>query len=229
MKVKFYAHASFRLEGDGVTVVTDPFTPVRSGFEPINEPADIVIMSSATDPFHSDPSHITGDPIVVNALEIPPEGSDVNGLIVRSFPAMESLTFDFQKYFQRDPEANALYHFTIDGVRILHMGDIGNPVAPETLEALAGNVDLLFALTGAHATIALDDLDVAIEAIKPRGIIPMHYYSKKGVLKIEPVERFTERIPKERVTHVGHCEMEFDLSALPVGELPHVFVLEQSR
>jgi hypothetical protein len=37
-------------------------------------------MSSGTDDFHSDPSHVTGDPIVVNALEIPREGIEVRGL-----------------------------------------------------------------------------------------------------------------------------------------------------
>ena len=26
MKIKFYAHASFRLEGDGLAVITDPYT-----------------------------------------------------------------------------------------------------------------------------------------------------------------------------------------------------------
>jgi L-ascorbate metabolism protein UlaG (beta-lactamase superfamily) len=229
MKIKFYAHASFRLEGDGLTVVTDPFTPSLSGFDPINEPADIVIMSSATDDFHCDASHVTGDPAVVNALEIPEEGGEVKGLKIRSFPAMESMTYDFQKYFQRDPDANALYHFTLDGIRVLHMGDIGNPVAPEHLDALDGQVDLLLALTGEHATISLDDLDTVIERVKPKAIIPMHYYSEKGVLEIEPVETFTKRFPAEQVTHVGSSEMELDLSKLPPGGAPHVFVFEQSR
>ncbi len=83
MKIRFYAHASFRLEADGLSVITDPYTPgpQNSGFDPIDEPADIVIMSSATDSFHSDPSHVRGDPTVVNALELPPEGADVRGCI----------------------------------------------------------------------------------------------------------------------------------------------------
>jgi L-ascorbate metabolism protein UlaG (beta-lactamase superfamily) len=170
MKIKFYAHASFRLEGDRLAVITDPYTPARSGFDPIDEPADIVIMSSATDDFHSDPSHVTGDPVVVNAVEIPRAGIEVKGLRIRAFPAMESVTFDFG----RDPDANALYHFALDGLRVLHMGDIGNPVSPEHLDALEGQVDVLLALTGAHATIALDDLDDAITKIRPRVIIPMH-------------------------------------------------------
>lgn len=229
MKIKFYAHASFRLEGDGLSVVTDPYTPARAGFDPIAEPADIVIMSSATDEFHCDASHVTGNPAVVNALEVPPEGGEVKGLKIRSFPAMESMTYDFQKYFQRDPDANALYLFQLDGVRVLHMGDIGNPVAPEHLDALEGEVDLLLALTGEHATIALDDLDVVIDRLKPKVVIPMHYYSAKGVLDIEPVETFTKRFSPDRVTHVGGSELDLDLSELPPTGTPHVFVLEQSR
>ncbi len=102
MKITFYAHASFRLETDGLAVVTDPYTPgpkPGSGFDPIDEAADIVIMSSSTDTFRSDPSHIRGDPVVIDALDLPPEGTNVKGVQIRSFPAMESLMFDFQGEF----------------------------------------------------------------------------------------------------------------------------------
>ena len=230
MKIKFYAHASFRLEADGLVIITDPYTPGpgNSGFDPIDEPADIVIMSSATDDFHSDPSHVRGEPNVINALELPPEGTEVRGIPIRPFPAFESKTFDYQSEFGRDPDANALYLFTLGELRVLHMGDIGNPVAPEHLEALRGQVDVLLALTGEHATISLDDLDVAIEAIGPRVIIPMHYYSPRGVLKIEPVERFVERFSPESVTRVGGPELELKPGSLP-NDAPHVYVLEQSR
>ncbi len=226
MKIRFYAHASFRLEADGLSVITDPYTPgpQNSGFDTIDEPADIVIMSSATDPFHSDPSHVRGDPTVVNALELPPEGADVRGLHIRPFPAMESMTFDFG----RDPDANALYLFTLGGLRVLHMGDIGNPVPQEHLDAMRGNVDVLFALTGAHATIALDDLDAAIDAIGPRVVIPMHYFSSRGVLDIEPVDTFLERHPTDSITRVGGPELELTPESLPTEALD-IYVFEQSR
>jgi L-ascorbate metabolism protein UlaG (beta-lactamase superfamily) len=226
VKIRFYAHASFRLEVDGFAVITDPYTPgpQNSGFDPIDEPADLVIMSSATDPFHSDPSHVRGDPTVVNALELPPEGAEARGLHVRTFPAMESMTFDFG----RDPDANAMYLFTLGGVRVLHMGDIGNPISREHLDALHGKVDLLFALAGAHATIALDDLDAAIEAIGPPVVIPMHYYSSRGVLDIEPVDTFLERYPADSVTWVNGSELELTPESLP-AEAPRIYVLEQSR
>lgn len=225
MKIKFYAHASFRLEGDDLAVVTDPYTPGArgAGFDPIHEPADIVIMSSATDRFHSDPSHVLGNPTVVNAVEIPPEGVTVKDLTIRGLPSMESLTHDFG----RDPRDNAMYTFTLEAIRVLHLGDIGNPIPAEHLAVLEGNIDLMFALTGGHATIALDDLDAAITAIHPRIIIPMHYYSSRGVLNILPVTAFTERWPQDRVSWVGESEMALTRETLP--DEPHVYVLEQSR
>ena len=230
MKITFYAHASFRLEGDGLSVVTDPFTPAISHFDPINEPADIVLMSSATDDFHCDASHVTGNPEVVNTLVLPPEGTVVKGLKVKSYPATESLIFDYQSAYGRDPDANALYHFTLGGLRFLHMGDIGTAIPQGHIDVLKGQVDVLLALTGEHATIALDDLDDAIAQIGPRAVIPMHYYSHKGVLKIEPVETFLNRLPANRITRVGKTSMDLTADMLPaIGAPPHIWVLEQSR
>ena len=44
VKIRFYAYASFRLEVDGFAVITEPYTPgpQNSGFDPIDEPADVV-------------------------------------------------------------------------------------------------------------------------------------------------------------------------------------------
>jgi L-ascorbate metabolism protein UlaG (beta-lactamase superfamily) len=231
MKIKFYAHASFRLEGNGVAVVTDPYTPGPevSNFDPIQEAADLVIMSSATDRFHSDPSHVLGNPLVVNAVEVVSQiGNEANqvtvkGVPIRAFPSMESLTWEYG----RDPEDNAMYLFELEGIRFLHIGDIGNALTEKQLEALAGQVDVMFALTGGNATIALDDLDTAIQAIQPRVIIPMHYFHPKGRLKILPVTEFTKRYPADMVTLVGGSELELTPATLPATQ--HIYVLEQSR
>lgn len=44
----------FGIEGDDTVVVIDPYTPEVAGLDPMHEPADVVVMSSATDKFHSD-------------------------------------------------------------------------------------------------------------------------------------------------------------------------------
>ncbi len=225
MRIRFYAHASFRLETPELAVVTDPYTPgpEGSGFEPIDEAADIVIMSSSTDRFHSDASHVRGSPTVIDALLLPIEGRTVRGVPIRPFPATESQSYDYG----RDPDDNAMYAFTLGDLRVLHMGDIGTKVPPEHLRALKGTVDVLLALTGGHATIGLDDLDDAIEAMDPRVIIPMHYHHPRGVLDIDPVDDFLARHPSEMITMVNGPNLELSLETLPPK--PHIYVLEQAR
>jgi L-ascorbate metabolism protein UlaG (beta-lactamase superfamily) len=226
VQIQFYAHACFRLESPAVAIVTDPYTPGpgASNFTKINEPADIVIMSSAVDRFHSDPTHILGDPDVVNAVEVPPEGVVVRGVPVQAFRTMESSTFD---YGEREAQANAMYWFELDGVRCFHMGDLGNAVSKEHVNQLRGKVDVMFALTGGEPTISLPDLVEAIEAIGPRVVIPMHYYSPTGVLQILPVESFTELYPTENVTWMAISELTVEAEHLP--DSLQIYVLQQSR
>ncbi len=79
----------------------------------------------------------------------------------------------------------------------------------------------------AHATIALEDLDRAIAAVAPRIIIPMHYWHPRGVLKIEPVERFLRRHTKGIVIYYDRTFLTVDPGQLP--EAPQIIVLNQAR
>jgi L-ascorbate metabolism protein UlaG (beta-lactamase superfamily) len=211
MKIKWYGHACFRIEGYGINIVTDPYTPEVAGLDPVDEPADVVIMSSATDKFHSYSSMVTGDPKVLNALEIASRESavEVNGVVFEALPTMESLTH------KERPDENAIYRFELEDIRILHLGDLGNPLTYEQLDRLRGRVDVLLALTGGPPTIELDDLDRAIEEIGPRVVIPMHYQIPKLKLDILPLEAFTSRYPEDVVRRVGTTEIELQPSTLP--------------
>ncbi len=141
MKIKWYGHACFRIEGGGVSIVTDPYTPEVAGLDPVEELADVVIMSSATDRFHSNAAMVPGDPKILNALEIAGRGSvEVNGVEFEAFPTMESLKH------KESPDENAIYRFEVEGVSILHLGDLGNPLTNEQLDGLRGKVDILLAL-----------------------------------------------------------------------------------
>ena len=71
-------------------------------------------------------------------------------------------------------------------------------------------------------------MDAAIAAIGPRVVIPMHYFSPRGVLEIEPVDTFLERFPESSITRVGGPELELTPESLP-ADAPSVYVLEQSR
>jgi L-ascorbate metabolism protein UlaG (beta-lactamase superfamily) len=219
MKIKWYGHACFRIEGDSIAIVSDPYTPEVAGLNPVDEPADVVVMSSATDRFHSDASMVPGDPKILNALEIADTGPvEVNDVVFEALPTMESLTH------KENPDENAIYRFELEGISILHLGDLGNPLTAEQLTLLRGRVDILLALTGGPPTIELKDLEWAIEEIGPRVVIPMHYQIPKLKLDILPLEAFTSRYPEDVVRRVGAPEVEFSFDTLP-GTL-RVYVLE---
>jgi L-ascorbate metabolism protein UlaG (beta-lactamase superfamily) len=219
MKIKWYGHACFRIQGEDIVIVTDPCTPEVAGLDPIDEPADVVAMSSATDRFHSDASMVPGHPKILNALEISGRGPvEVNDVAFEALPTMESLTH------KESPDENAIYRFKLEGISILHLGDLGNPLTEEQLALLRGRVDILLALTGGPPTIELEDLERAIEEIRPRVVIPMHYQIPKLKLDILPLEAFTSRYPEDVVTRVGATEVEFSLDTLP--RTLRVYVLE---
>jgi L-ascorbate metabolism protein UlaG (beta-lactamase superfamily) len=208
MKIKWLAHASFLIEGDGLRIITDPYHPQEMGFPVITEPADIVIRSSDDDRGHCYAEMIRGEPEVVTATDIVDSGATVQGLTISAIPVLESLIH------KDSPLDNAMYSFTVEGIRISHMGDVGNPLTDEQLEGLA-DTDVLLALTGGPPTIELDDLYQAIEILKPRLVIPMHYKLPGTRLKMLPVTEFTRRFADEAVEWVDGPEIELSRNTLP--------------
>ena len=107
-----------------------------------------------------------------------------------------------------------MYRFTVEGVQIGHLGDVGNPLTEEQLEGLAG-VDVLLALAGGPPTIDIDDLCRAIENLQPRIVIPMHYKLPGATFKMLPVTELTGRFPAEAVVWAESAEIDLQPDTLP--------------
>jgi L-ascorbate metabolism protein UlaG (beta-lactamase superfamily) len=186
MKLKWYGQASFLVTAnDGTMIVTDPFTPETAGYPPVQDAADIVIRSSDNDLFHCRADLIPGSPTVITALDLAREGGTrtEKGVTFHAIESMEALNHRYH-----DPDANGMYKFTVDGVSIGHMGDVGNALTDEQIGFFKG-VDVLLALTGGHPTIELDDLKTVIDGAQPRYVVPMHYrtlsYKPRNILWVE--------------------------------------------
>ncbi len=208
MHITWLAHAAFLIEGEGVRIITDPYKPAALGFAAINAPADIVIRSSADDEGHCYAEMITGSPVVVTATELDASGVTVRNVLITAIAAQESLIHKVA------PGDNALYRFTLEGIRIAHLGDVGNALTTEQLAALAG-VDLLLVPTGGPPTIGLDDLYEAIEIVQPRVIIPMHYHIDGASFSMLPVSAFTDRFPSSSVVYHASATLALMAQTLP--------------
>ncbi|HVC83634.1 MAG TPA: MBL fold metallo-hydrolase [Solirubrobacteraceae bacterium] len=217
MRVKWYGHACFRLEGGGVSVITDPYTPEPAGLLPVRARADAVVISSALDEAHSNAAMIAGSPRVLNALDaVAAPVAIADGVLVEAVAAMEGIDRP------DDPKANALYRFELDGVSVCHMGDVGRRLSREQLAPLRGRVDVLLALAGGGLTIALPDLDDAIAEIGPRVVIPMHYRTPSLRYQVGTVEEFLARRPGDPVVRHTGATMEIAPDTLPAVLTVHV-------
>jgi L-ascorbate metabolism protein UlaG (beta-lactamase superfamily) len=210
VRITWYGHACFRLEGDRISIVTDPYTPENAGLPAPADPADVVVMSSALDEAHSNAAMIRGSPAVLNALDAVETPRRIGANVeVEALAAMEGSDRP------DDPKANALYRFELDGIAICHMGDVGNPLTGQQLDALRGRVDVLLALAAGGLTIPLPDLDVAIDEIAPRIVIPMHYRTPSLVYPVATVDEFLKRRASTPVIHHPGSTLELDRQDLP--------------
>ncbi len=172
MKIKWYGHAAFIVTAsNGTSVITDPYTPETSGYQPIPDHPDIVVTSSLNDSFHDRSDLIGGDPSRINLLEV----ARTSGSIQRkgiTFQAIESS--EMYDHPEHAPDKCAMYRWEMDGISIGHMGDVGNPFTPDEYEFFH-DLDIFLALAGDVPTIRLHDLKSVIDKLQPRLVIPMHF------------------------------------------------------
>jgi L-ascorbate metabolism protein UlaG (beta-lactamase superfamily) len=218
IRITWYGHACFRLETRTTSLVTDPYTPALAGLEPVPQPADAVVMSSALDEAHSCAAMVPGSPAVFNALELVGRRTAIlDGVVAEAVAASEG------SERPDDPKANALYRLELDGIAVCHMGDVGTPLAEEQLAPFRGRVDVLLALAGGGLTIALPDLGAAIADLRPAVVVPMHYATPSLRYRCGPVEDFLAAYDPEQV--VRHDSSTLELDAVQPTARPAIHVL----
>jgi L-ascorbate metabolism protein UlaG (beta-lactamase superfamily) len=76
------------------------------------------------------------------------------------------------------PELNAIFVFEFDGIRIVHLGDLGTTLNEEQIDKI-GAVDILMIPVGGKYTITHAEVDSVINQLKPSmAVIPMHFKTK---------------------------------------------------
>jgi L-ascorbate metabolism protein UlaG (beta-lactamase superfamily) len=194
MEIKYLGHSCFSLKGKDASVITDPFDEKMVGLKLGKLSTDIVTISHEH-PDHNKREDIEGDPIIIDLPgEYEKKGIRVTGI---------ATYHDKTKGEERGK--NTIFKIEIDGVSILHCGDLGHELSDEALEEL-GEVHVLLVPVGGFYTIAADDAVRIIKQVEPSLVIPMHY-NQEGVnpelgSKLAPVDDFLAKIgvgPQEKV------------------------------
>jgi len=174
--------SGFKIKGTRV-VYTDPYQ-VTEG-----EKADLILVSH--DHYdHNDPASIEAlskeDTVVISAGDLS-EGSEktVKGVQIKAVPA-----YNTDKQFHPKGSGRG-YIFTLDGVKFYHAGDTDN--IPEMANLASEGIDVaLLPVSGTYVMTA-EEAASAVEAIKPKRCIPMHY--GQGIVGTKAdAERFKELV-----------------------------------
>jgi L-ascorbate metabolism protein UlaG (beta-lactamase superfamily) len=209
MKITWYGHAAFLVETDGLRIILDPYrSPDSGGYLPIDEPADIVVVSHENDRYHSHLGQILPPFEVVAGLLIPPEGTASRGITFETIRVYETP--------ERKPEDEVtIVHFRSEGLQVAFLGDLGHPMTDEELAPIRG-ADVVLIPAGGPPTIDFPEIRPLLGSIGPRVVVPMHYLIEGKInLKIRPVERFLEVLPGWPVRSVDGPSFEVTRTGLP--------------
>jgi len=85
---------------------------------------------------------------------------------------------------------NTIYTLESEGIKICHLGDLGQKeLTDEQLEKI-GAIDILMIPVGGVYTISAKEAAKTISQIEPKIIIPMHYHIPKLKIKLEGLDKF---------------------------------------
>jgi L-ascorbate metabolism protein UlaG (beta-lactamase superfamily) len=212
MTITWLAHSSFLLTGsDGKTVLTDPYEPGGFGgslrHRAYTKPVDIVTISHE----HRDHNYtagLAGSPIVVKGLELARAGGErqVEGVALRAIAAYH----DARKGAERGE--NAVIAIRLNGVNVVHLGDLGHPLTAEQVAPL-GPLDVLMTPVGGHFTLDAKAAWALVEALHPKIVLPMHVKTPDLDFPIAPVDEFVAGKPN--VERAAGSQIEVTRETLP--------------
>lgn len=211
MKIKWLGHASFLITArDGTRIITDPYGKFDGlNYSPITESAELVTVS------HTHGDHcggtVKGNPQVIDR----PGKTTARGIAFTGIPSYHDPSGG------KERGKNIIFCFTMDDIRVCHLGDLGHLLSKEQLTQI-GPVDILLIPIGGFYTINAQEATQIAAAINPRVIIPMHVSNQKCAFPIAGVEEFLQGKPN--VKRTGASEAEFVKVELPAKT--EIIVLE---
>lgn len=163
MDITYLGHSSFKLRGKQASVVTDPFGPMVGLPFPKHTSADIVTLSHDHED-HNAAQLVEGNPLVISG----PGEYEVKGVGIVGVGVYHDDTGGTKR------GKNTIYRIELDGISIVHLGDLGHELSSAQVDSLDG-VDILFVPVGGVYTIDAGTAAKVVAEVGPSIVIPMHY------------------------------------------------------
>ncbi|MGI6468641.1 MAG: MBL fold metallo-hydrolase [Syntrophomonadaceae bacterium] len=183
MVIYWLGHASFLIDSPSGRILTDPFDK-QVGYPQYKEPVDIVTVS-----------HQHYDHNAVEGLQGNPQVISQPGIFQIGPVRIEGIESFHDRKQGKLRGKNIIYKISLEGLDIVHLGDLGHILETRQIEAI-GNVDILLLPVGGIYTIDAHEAKTVAEQLKPVIIVPMHYKTKPLTIELDPLEKFTGQFDK---------------------------------
>ncbi|MDQ7819988.1 MAG: MBL fold metallo-hydrolase [Armatimonadota bacterium] len=212
MRLTYYGHATFLLESDETSILIDPFNEQVGYPLPDVRPTAVTVSHE-----HFDHNHVRvakGSPRIIRGLR--EEGRDWAQVAEQVGPVrISTVPCHHDTSGGSERGKNAIFIFEAEGLRVVHVGDLGHTLTPQQVSAV-GRPDALMIPVGGYYTIGPKEADTVIAQLAPRVVIPMHYKTAANTdWPIGPLEDFLRG--KTRVRQVGHSTI-LSREALPAEQ-----------
>lgn len=217
VEIKWFGHSFFQItSSNGTKIITDPFGAM--GF-PMPEVWPNVVTIGREHGNHNNAGLAKGNPLVLRGLK---EGANDWNQINTTF--RDVLIYNVPIHQRGFPGyegslRGSAFVFEMDGLCILHSGDVSEPFNEDQLQ-LIGHVDILLQTIGGVYTIGPELAKKIVELLKPKVIVPMHYWYQRNVL-----ERFIDGPYTVHTLNTNSIRVSKD--TLP--PVPEIFVLQVIR
>ena len=213
MKIQYLGHACFRLISElGTAVICDPYKGEMVGFEMPKLSCDVVTVS-----------HRHGDHDAVDEVKGQPAVLEKEVCLAADDIAIQSIrTFHDDKQGKMRGD-NYVFCFLVDGLKIVHMGDVG--CLDEQLAKTICGCDVLLLPVGGIFTVDAVGAKWYVDKAQPKIVVPMHYKTAQHNFNIGSLDEFLQQFEAEQV-HLLHSET-LTLDDAPQNSIPQVFVLDK--
>lgn len=199
------------------TIVIDPFGE-KIGYADPQLSGDLVLVTHEHGD-HNNAELIEGEPIVARGLDDTGKVQPIDQILDR-FPGQEKVTWrDARLRIARSSHAvrvtsvaswhddtegsqrgaNTLFLVEVDGVRIVHCGDLGQAkLTDEQLKAL-GSVDVLLIPVGGVYTVDGPQAANIVRQVNPRIVVPIHYKTPNLIYNLQGVQGFLQALGDDRL------------------------------
>jgi L-ascorbate metabolism protein UlaG (beta-lactamase superfamily) len=180
-EIRWFGHNCFRIRAREAIVIMDPVGK-KTGYSPSKQTADIVTVSH-DHPGHNNLQMVKPDYELING----PGEYELHGVFINGLRTYHDKAKGAERGY------NTVFELDIDGLRIVHLGDLGHQLNDDIIEVYTG-VDIVFAPAGGGPLLSAAEIAEVVGNLSPKMVIPMQYRTDSGDTSRDDVAAFARHL-----------------------------------